>query len=104
MRIALDAMGGDFGPQPNFDAAIAALTHNPDLEVVLVGDVPTLEPLVAQSGFASDRLSIKPAEGWVEMSEKPVEGLRKKPKCSIIVCWQLMATHSVDAVVSAGHT
>ena len=38
------------------------------------------------------------------MDEKPVEGLRKKPNCSIIVCWQLMATQKVDAVVSAGHT
>lgn len=38
------------------------------------------------------------------MGEKPVDGLRKKPNCSIIVCWQQMATQQVDAVVSAGHT
>jgi glycerol-3-phosphate acyltransferase PlsX len=38
------------------------------------------------------------------MSEKPVEALRSKPNCSIIVCWQMMATQQVDAVVSAGHT
>ena len=104
MRIALDAMGGDFGLQPNFDGAIAALNENPDLQVILVGDAPALEPLVAQSGLPANRLSIRPADGWVEMGEKPVEGLRKKPNCSIIVCWQLMATQAVDAVVSAGHT
>src|SRR4051812_43653200 len=104
MRIALDAMGGDFGHQPNFDGAIEALKENPDLQISLVGDAPTLEPLVAQSGFFSDRLSLCPATGWIEMDEKPVEGLRKKPNCSIIVCWQMMATQKVDAVVSAGHT
>lgn len=104
MRIALDAMGGDFGTQPNFDGAIAALKENPDLHVTLVGDATVLEPLVSQSEFANGRLTLHPAEGWVEMSEKPVEALRKKPNCSIIVCWQLMATKSVDAVVSAGHT
>jgi glycerol-3-phosphate acyltransferase PlsX len=104
MRIALDAMGGDFGPQPNIDGAISALKENPNLHVTLVGDAPTLEPLMAQSGISADRFSLRPADGWVEMSEKPVEALRKKPNCSIIVCWQLMATQAVDAVVSAGHT
>jgi glycerol-3-phosphate acyltransferase PlsX len=104
MRVALDAMGGDFGHQPNFDGAIEALRENPDLHVSLVGDAPTLEPLVAESGFSSNRLTVCPATGWIEMGEKPVEGLRKKPNCSIIVCWQLMATQKVDAVVSAGHT
>ena len=104
MRIALDAMGGDFGPQPNLDGAIAALKENPDLHVTLVGDAPSLEMFVSKSGFSSDRLTLKPADGWVEMSEKPVEALRSKPNCSIIVCWQMMATQQVDAVVSAGHT
>ena len=104
MRIALDAMGGDFGPRPNFDGAIAALNENPNLQVTLVGDASILEPLVAASGISPERLCLKPADGWVEMGEKPVESLRKKPNCSIIVCWQLMATQAVDAVVSAGHT
>ena len=104
MRIALDAMGGDFGVQPNFDGAITALKEDPELQVTLVGDASSLESLVSNSGFGPDRLVLKPADGWVEMSEKPVEALRKKPNCSIIVCWQMMATQQVDAVVSAGHT
>ncbi len=104
MRIALDAMGGDFGVSPNLDGAIAALKDNPDLQVTLVGDVPTLEPAIAKSGYSGDRLHIQPADGWIEMEEKPIEGLRKKPNCSIIVCWQQMAMQQVDAVVSAGHT
>ena len=104
MRIALDAMGGDYGTQPNFDGALAALHENPDLRINLVGDAPTLEPLVSQSGFSPDRLKLCPADGWIEMGEKPVDGLRKKPNCSIVVCWQMMATQQVDAVVSAGHT
>ena len=104
MRIALDAMGGDFGPQPNIDGAIAALNEDSGLHVTLVGDVASLQPLLMQASYPADRLKIHPAEGWVEMSEKPVEALRRKPNCSIIVCWQLMASKAVDAVVSAGHT
>lgn len=104
MRIALDAMGGDFGIAPNLDGAIAALKDNPDLQISLVGDEAMLESALANSGFSDDRLRIQPAEGWIGMEEKPIDGLRKKPNCSIAVCWQQMALQHVDAVVSAGHT
>lgn len=104
MRIALDAMGGDFAPEPNIDGAIAAVKADPDLDVLLVGDRPRLEGLLDKSGYAGGRLVVKEADGWVGMEEKPTDALRKKPNCSIAVCWQLMATKEVDAVVSAGHT
>jgi glycerol-3-phosphate acyltransferase PlsX len=104
MRIALDAMGGDYAPDPNVDGAIAALNEHPDLEVVLVGDLPVLGPLVERSGYSGNRLHLHAADGFVTMDEKPTEALRKKPNCSIVVCWQLMAHQEVDAVVSAGHT
>ncbi len=104
MRIALDAMGGDFAPGPNVDGAIAALNADPDLEVLLVGDRPRLETLLAESGYSGGRLTIREADGWVGMEEKPTDALRKKPNCSIAVCWRMMAAKEVDAVVSAGHT
>ncbi len=104
MRIALDAMGGDFGPAPNVDGAIAALKEDPQLEIVLVGDIRAIEPLVSQSGYSGERLELRTADGFVSMEEKPTEALRRKPNCSIVVCWQLMAAKEVDAVVSAGHT
>lgn len=104
MRIALDAMGGDYAPGPNIDGAIAALQAHPELEVVLVGDQPQLEPLLAKAGFSSERLILRHSDSWITMEEKPTEALRKKPNCSISVCWQMMAGREVDAVVSAGHT
>jgi glycerol-3-phosphate acyltransferase PlsX len=104
MRIALDAMGGDHGPEPNVAGAVRALAENASLSVTLVGDAAMLEPLVAAAKLPSDRLTIHPSDGWILMEEKPVDALRKKPNCSIAVCWQLMAGQHVDAVVSAGHT
>ncbi len=104
MRIALDAMGGDHGAAPNVEGAVSALAEQPELEVVLVGDRSELSQLVEKSGYSGDRLSIEESEGVAEMHEKPVEALRKKPNCSIAVCWKLMAARSVDAVVSAGST
>jgi phosphate acyltransferase len=102
MRIALDAMGGDFAPQINVDGAIAALQANPELEVVLVGDQPVLEKLLEQAGYSGGRLAVQGAEGHVGMEEKPTDALRKKPNSSIAVCWRLMAGREVGAVVSAG--
>ncbi|MEX0715663.1 MAG: phosphate acyltransferase PlsX [Planctomycetaceae bacterium] len=104
MRIALDAMGGDFAPAPNITGAVEALRTQPELEVVLVGDRPRLERLVEETGYTGERLSFADAEGVVGMDEKPTEALRKKPNCSIAVCWGLMAGKEVDAVVSAGNT
>ena len=104
MRIALDAMGGDFAPAPNLDGAIAALHADPALEIQLVGDQPQLESLLEKSGYTGERLTVRASDGSVGMEEKPTEALRRKPNCSIVVCWQLMANREVDAVVSAGNT
>ncbi|MFV0444841.1 MAG: phosphate acyltransferase PlsX [Planctomycetaceae bacterium] len=104
MRIALDAMGGDNAPQINIDGAIAALRAQPELEVLLVGDPSLLESQRKASGYSGERLTIVPADDFVGMAEKPMDALRKKPNCSIAVCWKLMAAKEVEAVISAGNT
>jgi glycerol-3-phosphate acyltransferase PlsX len=104
MRIALDAMGGDFAPGINIEGCIGALQADPDLEVFLVGDEPVLDDLMQKTGYPGERLRIIPSDGFVGMEEKPTEALRKKPNCSLVVCWKLMAGKEVDAVVSAGNT
>jgi glycerol-3-phosphate acyltransferase PlsX len=104
MRIALDAMGGDFAPDPNVEGAVAAVSENPNLHIVLVGDAPLLESKLALSGYSGNAISVLASEGVAGMDEKPTEALLKKPRCSIAVCWKLMAGQEVDAVVSAGST
>src|SRR5262249_37855478 len=104
MRIALDAMGGDLAPGPNVEGAIAAVAENPDLQILLVGDPRLLEDKLAKSGYSGKAIEILGSEGVAGMDEKPTEALLKKPKCSIAICWKLMAGKEVDAVVSAGST
>ncbi len=104
MRIALDAMGGDYAPLPNIEGCVAALQADPELEVFLVGDQAVLDGLMEKTGYSGERVRIIPSEGVVGMEEKPTEALRKKPNSSIVVCWKLMAGKEVDAVVSAGNT
>lgn len=103
MRIALDAMGGDYAPGPVVAGAIQAVMADPELTVVLVGDQARIEPLIPTDA-PKDRLEIFHASQAVGMDESPVEGLRGKPDNSLTRCWQLVATEKVDGMVSAGNT
>ncbi len=104
MRIALDAMGGDFAPGINIAGAIEALQQDPQLEIQLVGQRELLDKQLTDSGYSGERLTVVHAADFIGMEEKPMEALRKKLDCSIVTCWKLMAAKEVDAVVSAGHT
>ena len=104
MRIALDAMGGDHAPQPIVAGAVEAVTSDPDLEVVLVGDQAQIEPCLATAQTQAARLPIFHCTQVITMEETPVVALRKKPDNSISRCWQLLSERKVEAVVSAGNT
>jgi glycerol-3-phosphate acyltransferase PlsX len=103
MRIALDAMGGDYAPEPIVAGAVQAVADDPEVRVILVGDQARIEPLLA-SAANRDRLEIFHCTQAVGMEESPVVALRKKPDNSISRCWQLLAHRKVDGVVSAGNT
>jgi glycerol-3-phosphate acyltransferase PlsX len=104
MRIALDAMGGDHAPGPIVAGAVQAVAGDSELHVVLVGDRVQVEPLLAEAGEHLARLEIFHCTQSITMEETPVVALRKKPDNSISRCWQLLAEHKVDAIVSAGNT
>src|SRR5271166_1842334 len=103
MRIALDAMGGDHAPEPIVAGAVQAVAADPELRVVLVGDMVRIEPLLTAADNR-DRLEIFHCSKAVGMEESPVLALRKKPDNSISRSWQLMAQRKVEGVVSAGNT
>ncbi len=105
MRIALDAMGGDFAPGPIVAGAVEAVLDQEDLVTVLVGDQEKIQAELAKAPQAPlDRLPIVHAAESIGMDEKPVEALRKKRDNSISRSWGLMAAGEVQAVVSAGNT
>jgi glycerol-3-phosphate acyltransferase PlsX len=104
MRIALDAMGGDYAPEPIVAGAVQAVEADPDLRVVLVGDQAQVEACLAKEGAPRDRLELFHASQVVTMEESPVVALRKKPDNSISRCWQHLAEGKVEAIVSAGNT
>lgn len=105
MRIALDAMGGDFAPGPIVAGAVEAVKANDKLEVTLVGDNEKIRAClgVGVNDALPPRIDIVHTTQVVGMEEKP-SVLRTKRDNSIIRCWELMAQNIVDAVVSAGNT
>jgi glycerol-3-phosphate acyltransferase PlsX len=102
MLIALDAMGGDHAPGPIVAGAVQAVAADPDLRVILVGDQAQVTPHLGAA--KPDRIELVHCTQVITMEETPVVALRKKPDNSISRCWQLLAEHKVDAIVSAGNT
>ncbi len=107
MRIALDAMGGDLGPELLIDGALSAIDKRRDLEVVLLGPEDLLKEQIAQragSGNSTGRLSIVHAPQTVSMHESPVDAVRKKKDSTVMVGFDLVKNGQADAVVSAGNS
>ena len=103
--IALDAMGGDFGPQVVVPAACKALQNHADLELILVGDQAHIESeLVKVSNTPSNRLIVQHASQVVSMSEPPAQALRSKKDSSMRVSINLVKQGKAHACVSAGNT
>ncbi|WP_416367153.1 phosphate acyltransferase PlsX [Pseudomonas tohonis] len=103
--IAIDAMGGDFGPRCIVPASIACLAEFPSLHLILVGQAPLLEELIArENGVDRQRLSVEHASEVVGMDERPSQALRGKPDSSMRIALDLVRAGRAQACVSAGNT
>jgi glycerol-3-phosphate acyltransferase PlsX len=103
VTLAIDAMGGDHGPEVTVPAALAALQKHPHLHLILVGQEDCLRPLLADS-LVSDRLRIQSATQVVEIDEAPALALRNKKDSSMRVAINLVKEGEAQAIVSAGNT
>jgi phosphate acyltransferase len=102
--IAVDAMGGDFAPQPVVDGALAAVRHF-EMGVALVGPPAVLEAELARHpDIDSARIRLVPASDVIAMEESPSAALRRKPDASIKVAARLVAAGEAAGLFSAGHT
>lgn len=103
--IAVDAMGGDFGPRYVVPACIASLIRYPSLHIILVGNAQQIELHMLDLSFSvKQRLTVQPAQENIEMSDSPAQILRGKPDASMRVALQLVREGRAHACVSAGNT
>ena len=104
MRIAVDAMGGDFAPREVVRGAIEYAATRSD-QVILVGDSARIEREIAETGKPRPvNVSIVEAPEVIEMGDHPTAALRAKRRASVVVATELVRDGHADAVVSAGST
>ena len=100
IRIAIDAMGGDFGADPIISGVIDALKET-EFKAVLVGDSNVIKPLIPQSYLKN--IEFLEASEVVSMADGATDALKRKDS-TIYKAIELLKNKEVDAVVSAGHS
>lgn len=105
VTIALDAMGGDSGPDAVVPAALAILERDDSIGLSLIGLPETIENARRTAGSQyGSRLRYVVASEVVEMNEHPADALRRKKRSSLRLAIQEVKDGSADACVSAGNT
>ncbi len=105
LTVAVDAMGGDVGPDAVVPAALTALESRPGLNLILVGQEPVLTAkLAALKAAGHPRIAVQHASQTVGMDELPSQALRLKKDSSMRVAIDLVKRGEADACVSAGNT
>ncbi len=103
IRVALDAMGGDYGPPETVKGAVAALARQ-DIELLLVGDSGALEKELDKYDLDGKAVNVVPSVDKIGDDEHPMHAFRQKPEASVIVGAKLVKAGQADVLVSLGST
>lgn len=100
VKIAVDAMGGDFGPEPIVKGCLEALKRK-SFELILVGKKSEILPLLPKR--YRDKVLIVEADDVISMSDAATDAVKRK-ESSIYKAIELVKNGEADGVVSAGHS
>jgi glycerol-3-phosphate acyltransferase PlsX len=100
VKIAIDAMGGDFGPEPIVKGCLAALKKK-NFTPILVGKKSEILPLLPKS--YRDKISIVESDDVISMSDAATDVVKRK-ESTIYKAVELVKNGEADGVVSAGHS
>ncbi|MBI2854297.1 MAG: phosphate acyltransferase PlsX [Chloroflexi bacterium] len=103
MRIAIDAMGGDFAPAEIVKGSVAG-ARDYGVDIILVGPQDLIKKELSKNGGAGDRISIVHTDEYLLEGEHPAYTLRKKRNASILVATKLVKEGKADAVIGVGPT
>ncbi len=106
MKIAVDAMGGDFAPEAIVEGVLLAAAELPEhVTIVLIGKQSSVTPLLQNHNpEVVARIELVNADEVIDMSEHPTKALSQKPNSSIGVGFKLLKDRQIDAFCSAGNT
>lgn len=101
IKIAVDAMGGDFAPKEQVQGAMLAIKNIDDIQITLYGEKDQINKYLINS----DRITIVESDGVIDMGEKdPIRAIRGNRKSSMALALSSVRNGDNDAVVSSGAT
>lgn len=111
VRVAVDAMGGDAGPEAVVDAVLSVARDAPGARFTLFGDGPALEGFLAARAPSTDaaagtepRVRVVHCAVAIDMADSPRDAIRRGPDASMRRALAAVADGDADAIVSAGNT
>lgn len=103
MKIIIDTLGADKGPQEVIKGAIDAMNEF-DIEIVFVGDKEYIESELKSHTYEKSRVSILNATEIIENTDEPALAIRRKKDSSMVVAMNALKDGLGDGLVSAGST
>lgn len=105
IRISLDAMGGDFGPEIVIPGAAKALERHPDIQFLIFGNEAEVTPVLDRYPALKSKSVFQACETSIRMDEKPSQALRRgRNTSSMWMAIDAVKAGQADVAVSAGNT
>ncbi|MDI6865207.1 phosphate acyltransferase PlsX [Thermodesulfovibrio yellowstonii] len=102
LKIAVDAMGGDFAPEVNILGAYEVV-QDIEVEIILVGDEKKIKSFLPEKKETKGTISVIPSDDVIQMDENISSAIRRK-NTSMRKAVELVKAGKADAVISAGHS
>lgn len=103
VRVVLDAMGGDYGPDETVKGAVNTIGRD-NIEIVLVGDAGQIQTQLDRYDLRDKPISVVPSVGVISDAEHPLQAIRQKTEASILVATKTLKNGDADVLVSMGST
>ena len=105
VRIAIDAMGGDHGPEVIIPGALRAFERHPDIRFLFFGDEKRMRPVLDTSPRLAAVSRLRHTDVAVSMEDKPSQALRKGRRASSMwLAIDAVKKGEADMAFSAGNT
>ncbi|ABI68092.1 phosphate acyltransferase PlsX [Syntrophomonas wolfei] len=104
MRIAVDAMGGDYAPLEIVAGAVKWVAEEEERQIFLVGQEELLKQELKSYSYDPSRLIVVNASEVITMEESPATAIRRKKDASIVVASRMVKEKKADAIISCGST
>ena len=104
IRIAIDAMGGDYAPVEVVKGAVDAVKEHDNIKVILVGDSDGIKDELSRHEYKKEQIEVVHTTEVISCNEGPVEAIRRKKDSSLVVALKMVKDGKGGAAISAGST